>query len=1055
MRKYLYRMAFVVGVLLLLTGNVWAGDTYYFKVNSVTPSSTPVFEATAGKTISLNFTVRIGVLVSSDDAGEEIDGYYKGASALSWNVSETELFTESSSKYSLVGGTLSDLPSNCVVITLSEGTKTGIIDVKVVITGTLTTATEELTVNAFMASADDSGNLTQKGETKSGTITLTTDSTPTEEDFADANSKYWNGLNPPFGKKGGSDKSKPKLVTTKPRAFNAGVMDERDIRIQGSSPLVNVYIAGRDAVKLFNLDKSMKNTNIELTQDNIKKYGIPFRVTSYDITSADGKSVTSIVTIAYSGANVSYKSYPVTFALENNNTRKPIAKAVKIDVIPLVSPYWMAEGASTDKVDTYGDPLYSTTKTTTSEDEFNADVENYEVSDVVRTSIDVISEDDQGNYAVVSTDESVIYISGELSTASKDAGFTYLYVSGDQITYTVDYTTTDYVNVGTSKTITVSVPLKTTNGTVTPVTFKVGSKSGPYFITGKPDPDRVKNGLTYTLTQPKYNGKGEISQDGQVTISGKLLRVDKETKTPITFTATNPSTKAKATLKVNVIGKVAPYFDEKKVDKGYITGTKETTAGKVPSVKVKAKGSKTIYYDIPYSADLAALTALRLSFDAKKGAMIALNKGKKDTLPTSDDSGKFSPIDITVRATNDAGSATIKAKVGIRGAKPKFITKRIDIYNNEVTYHKFRMKIGSSYVDYDTEGVDIKFSPESTADTKTLDKIGLAIVNWDEIKITTQSPEIHSGDVTVSVDKTFSSGDVLSDDEGNYLSEGVNFRIVSGEVKLESVDVNYAASGDKAIASGDVYVVFLTWSGDVSLDKTEVISGDVTTYVTVIKESPDKSLKNNLILQVVNPDLLLVKEVTGYPINIVASNIGTEVVGKLRIVLHALSTSGSTSTTTTTRNAGLDRTAQSAEGTRNTSTLRGDSRLGLDSDSDSDSEGKLSLGTERTLADLTAEQLSQIEAEGLMVVAVLPEMSADEAGQYDIDADLDENAPEGAELVWLAFPRDEPSDDDKIADFYDTEGELIENVPESRKVVVSPWLREGVIYEPVIAVKVK
>ena len=628
MRKYLYRMAFVVGVLLLLTGNVWAGDTYYFKVNSVTPSSTPVFEATAGKTISLNFTVRIGVLVSSDDAGEEIDGYYKGASALSWNVSETELFTESSSKYSLVGGTLSDLPSNCVVITLSEGTKTGIIDVKVVITGTLTTATEELTVNAFMASADDSGNLTQKGETKSGTITLTTDSTPTEEDFADANSKYWNGLNPPFGKKGGSDKSKPKLVTTKPRAFNAGVMDERDIRIQGSSPLVNVYIAGRDAVKLFNLDKSMKNTNIELTQDNIKKYGIPFRVTSYDITSADGKSVTSIVTIAYSGANVSYKSYPVTFALENNNTRKPIAKAVKIDVIPLVSPYWMAEGASTDKVDTYGDPLYSTTKTTTSEDEFNADVENYEVSDVVRTSIDVISEDDQGNYAVVSTDESIIYISGELSTASKDAGFTYLYVSGDQITYTVDYTTTDYVNVGTSKTITVSVPLKTTNGTVTPVTFKVGSKSGPYFITGKPDPDRVKNGLTYTLTQPKYNGKGEISQDGQVTISGKLLRVDKETKTPITFTATNPSTKAKATLKVNVIGKVAPYFDEKKVDKGYITGTKETTAGKVPSVKVKAKGSKTIYYDIPYSADLAALTALRLSFDAKKGAMIALNKGK-------------------------------------------------------------------------------------------------------------------------------------------------------------------------------------------------------------------------------------------------------------------------------------------------------------------------------------------------------------------------------------------------------------------------------------------
>ena len=44
-------------------------------------------------------------------------------------------------------------------------------------------------------------------------------------------------------------------------------------------------------------------------------------------------------------------------------------------------------------------------------------------------------------------------------------------------------------------------------------------------------------------------------------------------------------------------------------------------------------------------------------------------------------------------------------------------------------------------------------------------------------------------------------------------------------------------------------------------------------------------------------------------------------------------------------------------------------------------------------------------------------------------------------------------EDDKIADFYDEDGAAIEEVPASLKVVVAPWLRSGVTYQPVIAIE--
>ena len=96
---------------------------------------------------------------------------------------------------------------------------------------------------------------------------------------------------------------------------------------------------------------------------------------------------------------------------------------------------------------------------------------------------------------------------------------------------------------------------------------------------------------------------------------------------------------------------------------------------------------------------------------------------------------------------------------------------------------------------------------------------------------------------------------------------------------------------------------------------------------------------------------------------------------------------------------------------------------------------------------------TELEGDGYIVAAVLPEVSVNVSGMYDIEAELSEDAPEGAVLYWLAFPDNEGSKDDTIAEFYDEAGAEIETVPAGRKVVVSVWLNEGVKYSPVIAVK--
>ena len=122
---------------------------------------------------------------------------------------------------------------------------------------------------------------------------------------------------------------------------------------------------------------------------------------------------------------------------------------------------------------------------------------------------------------------------------------------------------------------------------------------------------------------------------------------------------------------------------------------------------------------------------------------------------------------------------------------------------------------------------------------------------------------------------------------------------------------------------------------------------------------------------------------------------------------------------------------------------------------DADAEVRaITFGEARNVNALSPSERGVIAHEGYKIVAVLPELKAEADGMYDLDVELDEDAPVGRELVWLAFPQNaEASEDDEIAEFSDETGEETLTVPESRHVRVSVWLRAGITYAPVIAVK--
>ena len=176
--------------------------------------------------------------------------------------------------------------------------------------------------------------------------------------------------------------------------------------------------------------------------------------------------------------------------------------------------------------------------------------------------------------------------------------------------------------------------------------------------------------------------------------------------------------------------------------------------------------------------------------------------------------------------------------------------------------------------------------------------------------------------------------------------------------------------------------------------------------------------------------------VKGLPVYVTAKNSVGSVTKAVKLKISG--TEKTTTTVTTTRGV-YDEAEGEDEG---------------DAFTDEQAQDVMTLGETRGLSALTQSEREQLEREGYIIAAVLPEVSVDASGMYDLYAELDEGAETGKVLVWLAFTRNaEGSEDDEIAEFFDEDGREITSVPESHAVNVSVWLNEGVIYAPVIAVK--
>ena len=1065
MKKRIFMLALVVGVMLSMCGSAWAGE-YWYKIDSVT--SDTIYDAASkiNSEVTVSFTVDVAITNSSTN------GYFQNANLVKWTVGDATQEAASDTfevtKTTLANQTTTSSTSNVSYYLFEPSDSAGFkspVTLKINVIGKLKKATGNIPIKVYLCNGgNDSTPVTS---TTINTATEASGSANTQEtidiveefnydsDTANPDGDAWDGKDPTFTSDPGDNqyaKAKAKLKTSKIDDFEAGKAKSVKVEFTGPVTEIDVYIAAKDALKLWPDDETVKGLDkkegkIQLTQENIQKYNIPFRITSYDfskneekLNGADpkedknaakkdkdtAKNMTSTLTLAFNGGYFSYKGFPLTFSVTNEQMNKPAAKALKLNVKPYdKTPQWW-----------YWDTRTNTTKTDT--------VDN--VTDGKFT----LTDEQSVNPTFTILDDKNKVISGAKVTSDDNGGTVTYTLSGlsDGQTATVKVTydyewEEEYKHVLTNKDKPEVAVALTTEGTsleeADPNVFYMSGDYGPFNITEK---GSSKNeAVTVTIVPPVYNYRGEINKDnsgndlddpsGYVAFSGTLALGDnkKEIKVPVTLTLLNPTVKKKAAAKVTVYGKIPAYFDEKKYpasedrDGAGVVTTKTVEVGKVPSVKVKAAGSKTISYYVDANT-LEELNAVGLSFDNKKGAVVDYPRGKKDTKPTMDADGNFSPLGIYIYATNGVGdNAVAFANVGITGGKPKVSTKEVKFSKTEHVEGKYKL---IEVTLKNSTSADVKFSVSDT-DAETLEKYGLALIQGSEIE------ELASDDTVIA------SGDTIADTKTAYL---IITKKDDGSVKA-------------TLKEGKDYTLETVESATVIQ-----IPATVTDTVYLRQGSSEQTglakYKNKAAIIVTNASDMA-DGVSKQQITITADNIGASATGKIKLTIEKASTE-------TSALPGSNNAAPEAAGSSSATKTSGTAGLtynGATPDADADAEaeaveGTVTVGAPRTAADLTADQQALLAEKGYTVVAVLPEITADAEGQYNINVDIDEEAPEGAKLIWLAFPKNAPaSEDDEIVDFYDEAGTPVEGVPASHKIIASPWLREAVTYEPVIAIEAK
>ena len=956
-------LAVMIGVLLSVCASAWATTSYGITMTAAAYRKKCNIDTDSGTPITI--PIQALVAVSGQDLSSQ--GYTTAATKVVFSYSDPDGVLTSPS-ITDAEQDVSSTPETYIKNAKLKGTaqKSG----TVTITATLyngtspSTRTNTSSLNYLVGPAEIIFT-TESGSDVVNTDFITQgpsdevvvyDENPNPIDATGANfddKELWNGIDPVFTNAISSydKKLKPKIATSKPsftkagasaKALKAGVSDDFKVEIKGPVTEVNVYVAAKDAKKLWGYTGS---TNITLNSKDIESYKIPFRVTAVDLKSKDlTKDTVNSVTIAYNGAHLSYKGFPITVSAKNANTTKDVTKTYKINIDSgRAVPQWVTP------TNVVGDNL---PKKNTEE-----------IAVAVATN---------------STVGSLIY------TASADA---------------------------------------------------------PYTITVKGD----KNGLKAAAVQPVLNKYGEVKTAGYAVISGDITEAEKETKTAFTLTAAGLK---KTAFKATVIGKIAPIIQKTVSKDGYpYIETKRSQAGKVPSISFSAKGSKTITWDIDPESQ-AALEEHNLSFDKSKGKIIAKDSSKKELITPTIDDGELASIDIHVYAINDVGQDDAYAEVAITVRAVKLTTKTLTVSKDALlalddydTYEDASLSADVSKAK-DGEYTDVTFSVADEASETALSDLGLGldedgylyIVSSKDIKATKGAKINVNVDHYGAVTKgkfTLIIKDPMPEIEGDNAASltGSDTAAVTEDLALALTSATKPTDGAK-----------ISWKVKDNSEKKSVSA----------KIKADKSDSSKATLTVgIKKKFTDTKTAT---ITIIATNGNSKLASKP----YTVTVNTNPASTTPTASASIAAVA------KGTVTVNANAGAGAEAEAqakdeadDDDDEVKVVFGAPRTAANLTAGQAAFIQGKGYTVIAVLPEVTADEDGQVEIPVELDEDAPEGAKMVYLPFAKDGGAEDDEIVDFYDEAGAPIEEVPAGKNITAAPWLRAGVTYQPVIAVESK
>ena len=939
-------------------------------------------------------------------------------------------------------------------------------------------------------------------------------------DERDPESREWNGLEMPYTLTPGTVAAGviPKITWAKHSYFRSGKENAIDATISGAVSEVNVYVAAKDAIRLFGVDKNSA-VDIPLTSANVAQYNIPFRVTVIDdsknVAVGDkktDKAAETTVTLAFNGGKFEMNGFPITISAKNsNNANKAAARTVRLNVTPNKSiPEWGVKYSTTVySGDSTGYKTFTSvsecmtwvlgnSSRTISEAEYkyvrlddapvkyyqnNNQLTRYKFEDEINgydvrsfatalgsdytnwssfaTTSEVVRKvpfvEQRGNYwyAVIPTSMTVVSNDATLPTSFDVETF----VSFDKKKPRAEIPTAIYPNAATEE----------AEGGVFGETYYVKGTAPLLITTGKQP--KNSGGISIDITQPKFDYLGNNILSGCVSIHGTLEKRTRESNNLISITVSNPSTKKKSNLKVTVSSKTVPAFTEANTfkfdtsvlstntsddiftDEEYAYSadrakvkSRRVTKPKLPKLKFKPSGSKKMTYklglyvwddasDAPiadgrsaysylrskftgdprkwhymygyarnhhtweefgeeFNAELAdKLAANNMSFDAKKGSIIALSKTAKTTSPTLNEAGDyFASMDIPITAVNSVGAAQAWGALAITGEKGKVADKSLvltgSIQKGDV--FKFKLLAGRTKAESVTaegDSINIRSYIADDDSAQVLSDWGLELVNYDSMDILVNNEEwVRSKDVS-------------------YINYGL----------LQVIDPDKLAAAVQTAASAD---------------------------------RNGKALK---------------KLEKGKKIKLIFDNLGVVTKGKITIGLKKdIKSAGDPATSTNealpaSSGVALNKAApQTAakSGTAGSYIPMNGAVPEADSKSEAEETVTVTIGTPRTIANLTTGQKAFLTEKGYTVIAVLPEISANVEGQKDFDVTLDEDSPDGATLVYIPFPKNaQPSEDDNIAEFYDTDGQFIKEVPAEKDITVAPWLRKGVTYEPVIAVE--